>query len=186
MKSPSLPKCPALLAKTLAHPVVWIAIAVIVLFLDWLAGPAINFPFVFIFPVALAAWHRGFRAGALFALGLPLVRFGFNFFRDTPWSDLVSAINLGIRVLVLCSFAWMIAQTVKQQRQIKTLERLLPICAWCGKIRDNKNAWQRLDSYLAARTDLSFSHTICSECSAKHLSQQLLSARAKITSGVLA
>ena len=154
----------------LAHPLCWAGLAVGVFPLDWLAGPAISFPLAFIFPVALAAWHRGFGWGALFAVGLPLVRFGLNYFREMPWTVTVSWINLGIRIAVLCGFAWLIARTVKQQRRIETLERLLPICAWCGKIRNDDNAWQRLDTYLAARTEMTFTHCICSECAAKSFS----------------
>lgn len=171
MKSAALPKYPAFLVKTMASPVFWVGVSATVLLLDWLAGAAISFPFMFIFPVALAAWHRGFGWGAIFAVVLPLIRYGFSFLRDAPWPDFVSVINMGIRAAVLLGGAWMIARTVKQQRRIKTLERLLPICAWCGKIRDEAKAWQRLDTFLAAHTDLAFTHTICAECAAKQFSK---------------
>lgn len=172
MKSAALPKYPDFVVKTMASPVFWIGVSATVLLLDWLAGAAITFPFMFIFPVALAAWHRGFKWGAFFAVGLPLIRYGFSFVRESPWSDFVSVINLGIRVAVLLGGAWMIAHTVKQQRRIETLERLLPICAWCGKIRVDGNAWERLDSYLALRTDLTFTHTICRECAGEQFAKK--------------
>lgn len=172
MKSAALPKHPAFLVKMMASPVCWVGVSAAVLLLDWLAGPAISFPFMFILPVALAAWHRGFKWGAFFAVGLPLIRYGFSFIRDAPWPDFVSIINMGIRAAVLFGGAWMIARIAKQQRRIEGLERLLPICAWCGKIRVEDKAWERLDSYLALRTDLSFTHTICKECSAKQFTKQ--------------
>lgn len=172
MKSPGLPKYPAFLVKTMAHPVLWVAVSLMVLMLDWFGGAAISFPFMFIFPVTLAAWHRGFKWGAVFAVGLPLIRYAFSFVRESPWSDFVSVINLGIRVAVLLGGAWMIAHTVKQQRRIETLERLLPICAWCGKIHVDGNAWERLDSYLALRTDLKFTHTICRECAGEQFAKR--------------
>lgn len=34
--------------------------------------------------------------------------------------------------------------------QVKTLSGLLPICAWCNKIRDESGEWRRLEHYLTA------------------------------------
>jgi len=51
--------------------------------------------------------------------------------------------------------------------EIKTLRGLIPICAWCKKIRDDKGFWQQLETYLRARTEAEFSHGICPECEKK-------------------
>ncbi|MCP3887837.1 MAG: PAS domain S-box protein [Desulfobulbaceae bacterium] len=48
---------------------------------------------------------------------------------------------------------------------VKTLKGLLPICAKCKKIRDDKGYWNNLESYIENHSDASFSHGICSECS---------------------
>jgi sigma-B regulation protein RsbU (phosphoserine phosphatase) len=50
------------------------------------------------------------------------------------------------------------------QAEVNQLQGLLPICAYCKRIRDEKNAWQPLESYVAVRADTSFSHTTCPEC----------------------
>jgi PAS domain S-box-containing protein len=47
---------------------------------------------------------------------------------------------------------------------IKTLKGLLPICAWCKKIRDDKGYWKRVETYIKERSDASFTHCICPEC----------------------
>jgi hypothetical protein len=47
---------------------------------------------------------------------------------------------------------------------IKTLRGLLPICAWCRKVRDDSGYWGRLDEYVSEHTDAEFSHGICPEC----------------------
>ena len=52
-------------------------------------------------------------------------------------------------------------------KQIKTLSGLLPICANCKKIRDDKGYWKEVEVYIASRTDASFSHGICPECAKK-------------------
>jgi ligand-binding sensor domain-containing protein len=54
---------------------------------------------------------------------------------------------------------------------IKTLHGLLPICAWCHKIRDDKGYWSQIEDYLGTHTQAEFSHGICPECREK-VSQQ--------------
>jgi hypothetical protein len=48
--------------------------------------------------------------------------------------------------------------------EIKTLRGMIPICAWCKKIRDDDGIWQRLESYLRSHTEAKFSHAICPAC----------------------
>ncbi len=56
-----------------AHPAVWFGLAGTFLAADYFTGPTIQFPITFIFPVALAAWHRGLRWGLFFAVSQPVV-----------------------------------------------------------------------------------------------------------------
>jgi len=56
---------------------------------------------------------------------------------------------------------------------IKTLQGILPICSYCKKIRDDRNYWQQLESYLVTHTDVQISHGACPECIQKHLQPQL-------------
>lgn len=48
--------------------------------------------------------------------------------------------------------------------QVKQLQGLLPICSYCKKIRDDKNYWQQVESYIARHTEARFSHGICPDC----------------------
>lgn len=50
---------------------------------------------------------------------------------------------------------------------IKTLKGLLPICAECKKIRDDKGYWNQIENYIQAHSDALFSHAICPECMKK-------------------
>ncbi|MBI3195509.1 MAG: PAS domain S-box protein [Ignavibacteriae bacterium] len=63
-------------------------------------------------------------------------------------------------------------QLVKQLRDaianIKTLGGLLPICAGCKNIRDDKGYWQRVESYLMEHTDATFTHGMCPTCAKKY------------------
>ncbi len=51
---------------------------------------------------------------------------------------------------------------------VKTLKGLLPLCAWCRKVREDEGYWSALENYVAAHTDTTFTHGICPECKAKH------------------
>ena len=48
--------------------------------------------------------------------------------------------------------------------EVKTLSGLLPICAGCKKIRDDKGYWQEVEQYVQQRTDAEFSHGLCPDC----------------------
>ena len=47
---------------------------------------------------------------------------------------------------------------------VKTLQGLLPICAYCKRIRDDRNYWQRVEVYVSEHTDATFTHGICPSC----------------------
>jgi PAS domain-containing protein len=48
--------------------------------------------------------------------------------------------------------------------ELVTLQRILPICANCKKIRNDQNYWEQIESYLRKHSDLRFTHGICPEC----------------------
>jgi len=52
-------------------------------------------------------------------------------------------------------------------REVKTLSGLLPICASCKKIQDDRGYWNQMESYIRDRSEADFSHSICPECSKK-------------------
>ena len=55
----------------------------------------------------------------------------------------------------------------KSLNEVKTLKGLLPICASCKKIRDDKGYWNQIESYMRKHFDAEFSHSICPECAKK-------------------
>lgn len=48
--------------------------------------------------------------------------------------------------------------------KISTLRGLLPICAACKKIRDDKGYWNHIEIYISEHTEANFSHGICPDC----------------------
>jgi len=52
--------------------------------------------------------------------------------------------------------------------RIQTLSGLIPICAWCKKIRDDKGYWESVEAYIGERTKAEFTHGMCPECAEKY------------------
>jgi sigma-B regulation protein RsbU (phosphoserine phosphatase) len=48
--------------------------------------------------------------------------------------------------------------------RVRQLQGLLPICAYCKRIRDDQNYWNQVESYIAEHLDVRFSHGICPSC----------------------
>jgi hypothetical protein len=51
---------------------------------------------------------------------------------------------------------------------LRTLQGIIPICAYCHQVRSEAGAWGQLDHYVRERTDADFSHGICPKCLAEH------------------
>lgn len=51
--------------------------------------------------------------------------------------------------------------------KVKTLKGLIPICAWCKKIRTDTGYWQELEGYIRDHSDAELSHGICPECASE-------------------
>jgi DNA-binding NtrC family response regulator len=51
--------------------------------------------------------------------------------------------------------------------RVKTLSGLLPICAGCKKIRDDKGYWNQIEIYISSHTEAEFSHGLCPDCEKK-------------------
>jgi PAS domain S-box-containing protein len=51
--------------------------------------------------------------------------------------------------------------------EVNTLSGMLPICASCKKIRDDKGYWNNLEQYISERSAAEFSHGICPDCAKK-------------------
>jgi PAS domain S-box-containing protein len=51
--------------------------------------------------------------------------------------------------------------------KIRTLQGMLPICAWCKKIRDDKGYWQQVEVYIEDHSKAAFTHSMCPECKSR-------------------
>lgn len=48
--------------------------------------------------------------------------------------------------------------------EVNQLRGILPICSYCKRIRDGRDYWDQLESYMARRAGAQFSHGVCPDC----------------------
>jgi len=58
----------------------------------------------------------------------------------------------------------LLAQLQEAAKNIRNLSGLLPICAGCKKIRDDKGSWNQIETYISRHSAAEFSHGLCPEC----------------------
>src|SRR5436190_17733469 len=54
--------------------------------------------------------------------------------------------------------------------QIRQLKELIPICMYCKRVRDDRDYWQQVETYIHHQTGTNFSHGICPDCFNRQLS----------------
>ncbi|MEO1085117.1 MAG: triple tyrosine motif-containing protein, partial [Acidobacteriota bacterium] len=93
-----------------------------------------------------------------------------------PWWRSWWALTLYASVAALLLFAWIRTQlsrlrraTESQEKELKVLRGMLPICASCKKIRDDKGEWEPLESYLDSHSEAELTHGICPQCTTQFL-----------------
>jgi phosphoserine phosphatase RsbU/P len=72
--------------------------------------------------------------------------------------ELRARIHVGQRTLTLIA-------------NIKRLTGLLPICAYCKRIRSDHDYWEQVESYITEHSDARFSHGICPPCFEKAMQE---------------
>lgn len=80
-------------------------------------------------------------------------------------SELRARLQAGARIVELQKhLADRVRELESALAKVKQLQGLLPICAYCKKIRDDRNYWQQVESYISSHSEAQFSHGICPEC----------------------
>jgi hypothetical protein len=58
-------------------------------------------------------------------------------------------------------------ELMQTRAEVQTLSGLLPICAWCKKVRDDDGYWQQVEDYFSRRSGVRFTHGVCVDCLGK-------------------
>jgi hypothetical protein len=148
------------------------AVVAIRFLLDPLLGD--HLPFApFVIAVVVTSWVGGWKP-ALLAFCISLAA-AVYLFMPPRWSlrgdlvehqvELVLYFFVGITLIPLFESLRKARQRAEDAlANVKRLQSLLPICAWCKKIRDDKNYWHQVESYIADHTGAKFTHGICPTC----------------------
>jgi DNA-binding response OmpR family regulator len=89
--------------------------------------------------------------------------------------ELLARVNVGARVVRLQqALADRVRRLEEALSNVKQLQGLLPICSYCKRIRDDRNYWQQVESYISQHAAVKFSHSYCPDCFDHHVRPQLL------------
>ena len=104
---------------------------------------------------------RGLQAGADDYLTKPIDR-----------GELEMRLQVAVRVISLQQrLAERVVELEAALGRVRQLHGLLPICAYCKRIRDDRNYWSQLETYLGQHSDVTFSHGICPSCLERVMSE---------------
>jgi hypothetical protein len=153
-------------------PIYWIVLSILIIGVDHLTGPYLQFPILFLIPVVLAAVYNGRWWGVGLAVGMPLIRC-FLEIQLMPWAVTQEIVNTGVRMAVLAGFAVLVDRTARQTRalmqEVKTLRGIVPMCSYCKKIRKEDDTWEVLEKYITEHSEARLSHGLCPDCFTEQL-----------------
>ncbi|HUI90714.1 MAG TPA: hypothetical protein VLX68_00565 [Chitinivibrionales bacterium] len=166
---------------------IWTGIIMLTAFigyLDYITGYEFYF-FVFYFiPISIAAWYVGPASSVVASFLSALTWFAADYYTGHTYSHHLLAVwNTLILLTSFVIMGWTLArlrelygrehrgrqELERAMSEVKVLEGILPICASCKKIRNDKGEWQKLETYLGQKTNAEFTHGLCPECARKLL-----------------
>lgn len=98
------------------------------------------------------------------------------FFELQGWSTASASLqiigDLEVSFFMVALFVALLIANLQQRHEelsrahaeVQTLSGLLPICAWCKKVRDDDGYWRQVEVYFARRDHIQFTHGICTDC----------------------
>lgn len=79
--------------------------------------------------------------------------------------ELLARLKSGQRIVELEQrLAGRVDEVQKALERVRQLQRLLPICMYCKRVRKDATYWQEIDEYIHLQTGTDFSHGICPDC----------------------
>ena len=136
----------------------------------------------YLIPIAIVALRANRSAGVVTGVICSIVWTILDFryagkisYWPETWSILMRA---GIFVMFALALARIKYDIMKEMRlnaelqaaltEVKQLSGLLPICAWCKRIRDDDGNWESVETYISVHSDADFTHGICPDCAKKY------------------
>jgi hypothetical protein len=166
----------------LARPSTHVIVSMAILLLDFLTGPLLQFPILFVLPVTLSAWFYSPRWAYAFAVLLPAGRLLIADLVDKPSPLIYIIANATTRMVVLLFLAFLVGRTARQTKALQErVTGLVTICAWSRTV-EYEGEWISFEEYLKRRFGLDTSHGI-SPAEAQRIIEQLKANAAKVARG---
>lgn len=147
--------------------------------LDVGTGDEVAVSSLFLLPVTLASWTAGRKVGFFVSIACAVSVLGVDLWSGRQYRH---AFTPFWNAAIVLSFFVVVASLVTNRRRlegeqearlqeaiasVKTLRGLIPVCAWCKKIRDDRGYWSEVEAYVAAHTEADFTHGVCPDCAGK-------------------
>jgi hypothetical protein len=158
------------------------ALLALITWIDWATGYEFELFVFYYLPVAIAAWCASRRWGVAFGVAAAISwsisdRLAGHVYSRAWYAYWESFIRL-LAFLTIAFTVAKIRESLAHERalnrelaesleRVRVLEGLIPVCAWCRRVRDDEGYWDRLEAYVSTRTGVTFTHGICPACEAK-------------------
>jgi hypothetical protein len=149
---------------------------IVIAWFDYITGYDMHF-FVFYFlPVSIVAWNVGCKSSMAMAVACDIAWYAMDRADGHPYpSPFVAYWNAAIELASFVIIGFVVSKLrldLDTQRQLNIklenalgevtqLQGLLPICASCKRIRDDKGYWEQIGTYVGQRSLAQFTHSIC-------------------------
>lgn len=161
----------------------------LVVTVDILTGSRFRLGPFYLAPVLALSWFSGRAPGFLGAVIAVLAWRGVEVLAGhAPTRVLVRVWDTGLHVLSFGLMSHAVAwarELFERERQVSSelrtaldnvreLQGLLPLCAWCRRLRDDHGYWQELEAYVEQNTKAVVTHGICPECHKRYFVDPLV------------
>jgi hypothetical protein len=145
---------------------------------DYLSGVRLSLAPLYLIPIAIVALRLSRTATITISLVAGAMWMFLDFLSPgelTWWEDVWNVtMRSGVFILFGLVLARIKADHLREVRltsdlqaallEVKQLSGLLPICAWCKRIRDDDGEWESIETYITDHSGADFTHGICPEC----------------------
>lgn len=88
--------------------------------------------------------------------------------------ELIARVSVGARVVQLqTALAERVRSLEEALANVKALQTLLPMCAYCKSIRNDQNYWEKVETYFTQHSNVSFTHSYCPSCYERYVRPEL-------------
>jgi len=79
--------------------------------------------------------------------------------------ELIARVSVGARVVQLQTALGERVRSLEEAlANVKALQTLLPMCAYCKSIRNDQNYWEKVETYFTQHSNVAFTHSYCPNC----------------------